>query len=130
MNIKELLINKTPLCMGDLWSNERVNIIFKDINLEEDSRPIVAEVFNFVNFLRTWHEVNRWINEYITKDEAKKLNAIMKCKNKTILKNKICKFYQVIQQDTYDYLFFAHKIKAWKTVMINMQQKENLFENI
>lgn len=128
MNIKELLTNKEHRCYGDIWSDERVEIIFKDIDLEKDNRLIVKLIFYFVKFLREWHKYSRWIHEQITKSEAKKLNAIMKCKTKDTLRKKISAFYGEIQQDNYDWLFFAHKIKAWQRVIMQLQEKEHLWE--
>lgn len=128
MNIKELLTNKETRCLGDIWSDERVELIFKNIDLENDKRLIVQLVFNYVKFLRNWHKYSRWVNEQITKSEASKLNAIMKCKTKETLRKKISAFYREIQQDQYDWLFFAHKIKEWQKVMIELQEKEHLCE--
>lgn len=128
MNIKELLTNKDQKCFGDIWSDERVEIIFKDIDLEKDNRLVVQLVFEFIKYLKYWHSVSRWVHEQITKSEAKKLNAIMKCKTKQSLRKKISAFYGEIQQDQYDWLFFAHKIKAWQNVIKVLQEKENLWE--
>lgn len=128
MDIRQLLTNKEHRCLGDIWSDERVELIFKDIDLENDKRLIVQLVFNYVEFLRNWHKVSRWIHEQITKSEANKLNAIMKCKTKETLRKKISAFYGEIQQDQYDWLFFAHKIKEWQKVIMELQEKEHLWE--
>lgn len=128
MNIKELLTNKETRCLGDIWSDERVELIFRNIDLENDKRLIVQLVFDYVKFLRNWHKYSRWVNEQITKSEASKLNAIMKCKTKETLRKKISAFYEEIQQDQYDWLFFAHKIKEWQKVIMKLQEKEHLWE--
>ena len=128
MNIKELLTNKETRCLGDIWSDERVELIFKNIDLENDKRLIVQLIFDYVKFLRNWHKYSRWVNEQITKSEASKLNAIMKCKTKETLRKKISAFYGEIQQDQYDWLFFAHKIKEWQKVIMQLQEKEHLWQ--
>jgi len=128
MDIKELLTNKETRCLGDIWSDERVELIFKNIDLENDRRLIVQLVFDYVKFLRNWHKYSRWVNEQITKSEASKLNAIMKCKTKETLRKKISAFYGEIQQDQYDWLFFAHKIKEWQKVIMKLQEEEHLWE--
>lgn len=128
MNIQELLIQDKQLCLGDLWANKRIELTFKDIDLERDNRFIVQEVYKYVKFLRENCCHNNWLQDTLNISEAKKLNAIMKCKSKDSLRKKICKFYYTIQEDTYDWLFHSKKINAWKEFIINIQEKEHLWE--
>lgn len=128
MNIKELLTNRIDGNMlGDRWANERVEIVFKDIDLETDKRFLTEQIFNFVKYLKSICH-NGWIQDQLTKSEAKNLNAILKCKTKETLRKKISKFYGNIQQDRYDFFFHVKKINAWKEVIIALQEKEHLWE--
>jgi len=127
MNINELLIQDKELCLGDVWANERVQIIFKDIDLETDKRFLTEQIYNYVKYLKDICH-HGWIQDHLTKIEAQKLNAILKCKTKETLRKKISKFYYTIQEDIYDSLFHNKKIDAWKEVIINLQEKEQLWE--
>lgn len=129
MNKEDFIIKDKQLCLGDVWANKRVEIVFKDIDLENDRRPLIEEIYNYVKYLRENCCHNNWLQDTLNIDESKKLNAIMKCKNKEILKKKICKFYYAIQQDQYDWLFHPKKIKAWQQVIINIQEKEHLWKS-
>lgn len=125
MNIDELLIQKESenLLLGDRWANERVQMTFKDVNLETDKRVVVQQVYDFIKFLRT--KCHRsWIQDKLTKGEAKNLNAIMKCKSKNALSNKVYTFAYNISQDRYDYLFNSCKILAWNDVIKNFQEQD------
>lgn len=129
MNIKDFIIKRPDgNCLGDMWANKRTELAFKDIDLENDKRTIVAEVYNYIKYLRENCCHHNWLQDTLNIDEAKKLNAIMKCKTKETLKKKISKFYWCIQQDQYDWLFHSKKICAWRDFIINMQLKEHLWE--
>jgi len=129
MNIKELIINRLDgNCLGDYWTNNKINMIFKDIDLENDNRLIVQHIFNYIKFLKD-NSHNGWLYENITKSESSKLNAIMKCKTRETLKKKLLRFYYEIQEDTYDYLFNKRKIEAWQDLLIDIQAKEHLWNS-
>ena len=129
MNIKELIIQRPDgNCLGDGWANKRVELTFNGIDLENDKRVIVEEVYKYIVYLRENCCHNNWLQDTLNIDEAKKLNAMMKCKTKETLRKKVSKFYFCIQQDQYDWLFHSKKICAWRNVIINLQEKENLWE--
>lgn len=129
MNINELIINRPDgNCLGDCWTNDKINIIFKDIDLQNDKRFLVDKIFNYIKFLKD-NSHNGWLHENITKSESKKLNSIMKCKTKETLKKKLIRFYWEIQEDMYDHLFNRKKIEAWQDVLIDIQTKEHLWNS-
>lgn len=129
MNIGELLINrKEGNCVGDEESNTRIKIVFEGIDLEKDNRTLVQLIFNYVKYLKDLCH-SSWIWSQLTKDEAKKLNAIMKTKNKETLKKKLHRFYGTIQEDMYDHIFHKRKIESWQDLLIELQLKEHLWNS-
>ena len=125
MHKEDFIIKDKQLCLGDIWANKRVEILFTDIN---PTTPIAEEVLKYVKYLREECCHNHWLQDTLNISEAKKLNAIMKCKNKETLKKKIAKFYYTIQEDQYDWLFHSKKINAWKDTIIRIQEREHLWE--
>lgn len=121
MNIKDFIIEKGPnMCMGDIWANERIELVFKDIDLENDNRIIVKSIFEYIKFLREECCHHFWIQSSLTISEAKKLNAIMKCKTIATLRSKLDKFSYEITKDRYDFMFHKNKIACWEMLKASL----------
>lgn len=102
MNKEDFIIKDKQLCLGDIWANKRVEILFDKI---DPNTPTAEEVLKYVKYLREECCNHYWLQDTLNISEAKKLNSIMKCKNKETLKKKIIKFYYTIQEDQYDWFF-------------------------
>lgn len=116
MNIKDFIIEGPNRCIrnGDVWANEIVQTVFKDIDLENDNRTIVKSIFEYIKFLREECCLHFWIQNTLTIGEAKKLNAIMKCKTISTLRNKLDKFSYEITKDRFYSMSHRNKIARWE----------------
>ena len=80
-DLKEtMLIKDKQLCLGEVWHNERMELLVKDVKSVKFNLELVQwckDVISDKNGMITMHTSNR-----LTKGQIIKLNSIMKAKSK------------------------------------------------
>ena len=108
MDISKLYITK-DLCVGDRYHNDYIDILINHIDINECNEIILKA------FEKNWH-TGYWVYDSYTKEELRRLNTIMRTKDKNTLLKRIENFINYIGRGT-PY-----------TVMLNRNKIEHMLE--
>lgn len=116
--INKLYIHNDSMCVGDNWHNEYMDILVKDIPYNECNEHII-KYFSNTNW-KTGH----WVFDFITKEEMRKLNTIMRTKTKETLSKRLKNFVShLIDGDHYSLMLNRKKIESLSNLLTEYATK-------
>ena len=105
MDISKLYITK-DLCVGDRYHNDYIYILINHIDIDECNEIILKA------FEKNWH-TGYWVYDSYTKEELRRLNTIMRTKDKNTLLKRIENFINYIGRGTpYTVMLNRNKIEC------------------
>ena len=106
-----MLIKDKQLCLGEVWHNERMELLVKDVKSVKFNLELVQwckDVISDKNGIITMHTSNR-----LTKGQIIKLNSIMKAKSKATLQKRVYSLSNLFTNSFSQSFFERDRNEAW-----------------
>lgn len=106
-----MLIKDEQLCMGEVWHNERMELLVKDVKSVKFNLELVEwckDIISDKNGVIDMHTSNR-----LTKGQIIKLNSIMKAKSKATLQKRVYALSNLFTNSYSQAIFENHRNKSW-----------------
>lgn len=146
-----LIKRKDGLCLGEVWHNKRMELLFKDVKYSKFNYDLLLWIKDTIT--QNYHESEDWIKKYgdnygkitmnssdnLTKGQIKKLNSILKSKSKNTLKKRIYNFSEMLVNSYYQSIFHTKRNKSWiefcnkynlETGLIKTTRQEQMIKTI
>lgn len=81
-------------CLGDKWHNEDIDNLFNNV----DKR---TKVYKNVKNILDRNTKQSWIHRFLTKDEIKRFNAVMKTKTEKTAVKRVNRIIELLNTNTY-----------------------------
>ena len=111
-DLKETMLIKdeTGLCLGEVWHNERMELLVKDVKSVKFNLELVQWCKDVIsdNGVITMHSSNR-----LTKGQIVKLNSIMKAKTKVTLQKRVYSLSNLFTNSFSQNFFEKDRNKSW-----------------
>lgn len=111
--IKLLTKYENEKCMGDVWHNQNIDLLFSGVDKRSKNYKRV------LNCLETiiGNSNKNWIHNWITKTEVKMLNALMKSKTEQTFQKRLRKYVWHFLDKVYGSLLYNSTIKEFSKLL-------------